>query len=43
MRTFTHHTDRGTSLALRPDGLHFGSGSDDKTARIVEIGPLVKK
>ena len=27
-------------LALLPDGLRFVSGSNDTTARIVEIGPL---
>ena len=37
LRTFRHHTHYVTSLALMPDGLRFVSGSDDKTARIVEI------
>ena len=40
VRTFTHHTDWVTCLALLPDGLRFVSGSDDGTARIVEIGPV---
>ena len=40
LRTFTYHTDRVWCLALLPDGLRFVSGSDDKTARIVEIGAL---
>ena len=38
LRTFTHHTDAVFCLALLPDGLRFVSGSDDKTARIVEHG-----
>ena len=38
LRTFTHHTNVVASLALMPDGLRFVSGSDDKTARIVEHG-----
>ena len=38
LRTFTHHEKAVRSLALLPDGLRFVSGSDDKTARIVEIG-----
>ena len=39
LRTFRHNTRAVTSLALLPDtdGLRFVSGSDDKTARIVEI------
>ena len=40
LRTFTHHTDMVTSLALLPDGLRFVSGSYDGTARIAETGPL---
>ena len=40
LRTFKHHTDDVYCLALLPDGLRFVSGSADKTARIVEIGPL---
>ena len=43
MRTFKHHTADVTSLALLPDGLRFVSGSEDKTARIVEIAPLEEK
>ena len=35
LRTFTHHTDDVTSLALLPDGLRFISGSEDKKACIV--------
>ena len=38
VRTFTHHTDRVTSLALLPDGLRFVSGSWDRTARIAYHG-----
>ena len=38
LRTFTHHTRPVRSLALLPDGLRFVSGSDDRTARIVETG-----
>ena len=38
LRTFTHHTDMVTSLALLPDGLRFVSGSDDSTVCIVEHG-----
>ena len=38
MRTFTHHTDYVTSLALLPDGLRFASGSFDNTARIAYHG-----
>ena len=38
VRTFKHHTEPVTSLALLPDGLRFVSGSDDKTARIVYHG-----
>jgi WD40 repeat protein len=40
LRTFKHHTEDVYCLALLPDGLRFVSGSADKTARIVEIGPL---
>ena len=40
LRTFKHHTHKVLYLALLPDGLRFVSGSDDKTARIVEIGRL---
>ena len=40
LRTFKHHTREVMCLALLPDGLRFVSGSRDKTARIVEIGPL---
>jgi WD40 repeat protein len=43
MRTFTHHTGPYAAvlaLALLPDGLRFVSGSEDKTARVAEIGPL---
>ena len=40
LRTFTNHSGPVRSLALLPDGLHFVSGSYDKTARIVKIGPL---
>ena len=38
MRTFTHHTAWVNCLALLPDGLRFVSGSDDRTARVVEHG-----
>ena len=38
LRTFTHHTDTVSSLALLPDGLRFVSGSCDGTARITELG-----
>ena len=38
LRTFTHHTDMVTSLALLPDGLRFVSCSWDDTACIVEHG-----
>ena len=34
-----HHSRPVRSLALLPDN-RFASGSTDKTARIVEIGPL---
>ena len=37
LRSFRHHTDAVRCLAL-PDGLRFVSGSDDKTACIVEHG-----
>ena len=37
VRTFTHHTDWVTSLALLPDGLRFVSGSMDTTVRITEL------
>ena len=40
VRTIKNHAGAVTSLALLPDGLRFVSGSGDKTARIVEIGPL---
>ena len=39
LRTFKHHTDSVTCLALLPDG-RYASGSNDKTTRIVEIGPV---
>ena len=39
VRTFKHHTEFVQCLALLPDG-RFVSGSDDKTVRIVEVGPL---
>ena len=39
LRDFTHHSRPVRSLALLPDN-RFASGSTDKTARIVEIGPL---
>jgi WD40 repeat protein len=35
--TFRPHTECVRCLAVTPDGHHFGSGSDDKTVRIVEI------
>ena len=38
LRTFKHHTRTVTSLALLPDGLRFVSGSDDRTACILEHG-----
>ena len=38
LRTFKHHTNEVTSLALLPDGLRFVSGSCDTTACIVEHG-----
>ena len=38
LRTFKHHTGPVYSIALLPDGLRFVSGSDDKTACIVEHG-----
>ena len=38
LRTFKHHTNTVSSLALMPDGLRFVSGSYDRTARIVEHG-----
>ena len=38
LRTFTHHTDMVTSLALLPDGLRFVSGSDDGTTRVAHHG-----
>ena len=38
LRTFTHHTDKVTSLALLPDGLRFVSGSVDDTARVAYHG-----
>ena len=38
LRTFTHHTGPVMSLALLPDGLRFVSGSDDRTACILEHG-----
>ena len=37
--TFKHHTEV-TCLALLPDGLRFVSGSDDRTARIVETASI---
>ena len=40
LRTFWQHTRDVYCLALMPDGLRFVSGSDDQTARIIEIGPL---
>ena len=43
LRTFTHHTDSVYSLALLPDGRRFFSGSDDKTACIVEHGLAPQK
>ena len=38
LRTFKHHTNFVTSLALLPDGRRFVSGSDDETACIMEHG-----
>ena len=38
LRTFKHHTNTVSSLALMPDGLRFVSASYDRTARIVEHG-----
>ena len=38
LRTFTHHTNWVTCLALLPDGLRFVSGSLDRTARIAYHG-----
>ena len=38
VRTFTHHTDWVTCLALLPDGLRFVSGSADDTACIFYHG-----
>ena len=38
LRTFTHHPDPVTCLALLPDGLRFVSGSEDETARIAYHG-----
>ena len=38
LRTFKHHTDIVTSLALLPDGLRFVSGSSDRTACVVYHG-----
>ena len=40
VRTFKHHTRSVECLALLPDGLRFVSGSNEGTARIVEIGRL---
>ena len=40
LRNFTHHTKTVECLALLPDGLRFVSGSNEGTARIVEIGRL---
>ena len=40
LRNFTHHTKTLECLALLPDGLRFVSGSNEGTARIVEIGRL---
>ena len=37
-RSFLHHTDRVSCLALLSDGRRFVSGSWDGTARIVEHG-----
>ena len=38
VRSFLHHTDRVTCLALLSEGRRFVSGSWDGTARIVEHG-----
>jgi len=38
LRTFKHHTDWVTCLALLPDGLRFVSGANDDTARIAYHG-----
>ena len=38
LRTFKHHTNTVSSLALMPDGLRVVSASYDRTARIVEHG-----
>ena len=38
LRTFKHHTNKVSSLALMPDGIRFVSASYDGTARIVEHG-----
>ncbi len=40
VRTFTHHTGPVRCLALLPDDLRFVSGSDDRTAHIVEHGVI---
>ena len=39
LRTFKHHADWQVGcLALLPDGLRFVSGSNDRTAKIVQHG-----
>ena len=38
LRTFKHHSNAVLHLALLPDGRRFVSGSDDRTACIVEHG-----
>ena len=38
LRTFKHHSNMVTDLALLPDGLRFVSSSSDKTARIAYHG-----